>query len=159
MRKLFFLVAIIATAFTTSLFAQDSASQTPLTNLLTHYYDIKDALVAGNAGNASVSASQFLKTANAIDYKVISEGNLTALVKDATVISESNNIQKQRETFANLSANMGALAKSVKLSANPVYLAYCPMKKASWLSNDKTIKNPYYGSAMLSCGEVKETIQ
>lgn len=159
MKKLFFSVAIFATAFTSSLFAQDTPSQAPLTTLLTQYYGIKDALVAGNAANASASANQFLKTANAIDYKVISEGNLTALVKDATVISESNNIQKQRETFANLSANMGALAKSVKLSANPVYLAYCPMKKASWLSNDKAIKNPYYGSAMLSCGEVKETIQ
>jgi hypothetical protein len=29
------------------------------------------------------------------------------------------------------------------------------MKKASWLSNDKAIKNPYYGSAMLTCGNVK----
>ncbi|RYF82932.1 MAG: DUF3347 domain-containing protein, partial [Chitinophagaceae bacterium] len=36
---------------------------------------------------------------------------------------------------------------------------YCPMKKALWLSNEKAIKNPYYGSAMLTCGKVTETIE
>jgi hypothetical protein len=36
---------------------------------------------------------------------------------------------------------------------------YCPMKKSNWLSNEKTVKNPYYGSAMLTCGEVTGTIK
>lgn len=159
MKKIFFLVAFFATAFTSSLFAQDNASPSPVSNLLTQYYGIKDALVAGNSSNASGSATQFLKTANAIDYKLISEGNIATLVKDATVISESTDLKKQRETFANLSANMATLAKSMKLSAAPVYQQYCPMKKAVWLSNDKAIKNPYYGSSMLTCGQVKETIE
>jgi hypothetical protein len=53
---------------------------------------------------------------------------------------------------------MASLAKSVKLTTEPIYQAYCPMKKANWLSNDKAIKNPYYGSAMLTCGKVVETI-
>jgi hypothetical protein len=30
---------------------------------------------------------------------------------------------------------------------------------AFWLSNEKEIKNPYFGSMMLKCGSVKETIQ
>ena len=30
------------------------------------------------------------------------------------------------------------------------------MKKAAWLSSEKQIKNPYYGSSMLTCGEVTE---
>jgi hypothetical protein len=32
------------------------------------------------------------------------------------------------------------------------------MIKTHWLSSEKAIKNPYYGSAMLTCGEVTETI-
>jgi hypothetical protein len=44
-----------------------------------------------------------------------------------------------------------------------VYVAYCPMANnnegANWLSNDKEIKNPYFGDKMLRCGSVKETIQ
>ena len=53
---------------------------------------------------------------------------------------------------------MALVAKAVKLTDAPVYKAYCPMKKAYWLSAEKEIKNPYYGSAMLSCGSVMETI-
>jgi Cu(I)/Ag(I) efflux system membrane fusion protein len=32
-------------------------------------------------------------------------------------------------------------------------------KGAFWLSGEKEIKNPYFGEAMLTCGEVKEAFQ
>ncbi|MBA4058359.1 MAG: hypothetical protein C0490_26815, partial [Marivirga sp.] len=50
-----------------------------------------------------------------------------------------------------------------KLSMGILYLEYCPMANnnegAYWLSNEKEIKNPYFGDKMLKCGSVKETIQ
>ena len=156
--KLSILFVSASLFFSLTIYSQDSTQQKQLSQLLTHYYGIKDALVAGNANNASASADQFIKVANSIDYKLISEGNINTLVKDASSISESKEIAKQRQYFANFSNNMIALAKSLKLSSGPVYQAYCPMKKTNWLSNEKTIKNPYYGSAMLSCGQVVETI-
>jgi hypothetical protein len=137
----------------------DTDSNASLSQLLTSYYAIKDALVAGNTDLAATKAEDFLRAANGIDYKVISEGSINALVKDATSISETKDIKKQREQFANLSNNMIALAKAMKLSNQPVYETYCPMKKAYWLSNSKTIKNPYFGSSMLTCGKVTQTIQ
>jgi len=159
MKKIIFATAaFLATTFVQKSFAQDSTQQHQLSQLLSQYYNIKDALVAGNGNEASAKAEEFIKTANSIDYKLISEGNINALLKDATPISETKEIKKQREHFANLSNNMAALAKSVKLGAQPIYQAYCPMKKANWLSSDKEIKNPYYGSAMLTCGKVVETI-
>jgi hypothetical protein len=158
MKKIFFLIALFGGVLIQSNFAQDSAQQQQLSQLLTHYYGIKDALVAGNSAAASTSAEEFIKTANSIDYKLISEGNINALLKDATPISTSKDINKQRGHFANLSNNMVALAKSLKLGDQPIYQAYCPMKKANWLSNDKAIKNPYFGTAMLTCGNVVETI-
>ena len=158
MKKLFFLFAFFGTAFIQKSLAQDSTQQYQLSQLLTQYYGIKDALVAGNANTAALKAGAFIKTVNGIDYKLISEGNINILLKDATSISEDKDLEKQREHFAALSGNMAALAKSVKLSTTPVYQAYCPMKKAVWLSNEKAIKNPYYGSQMLTCGKVVETI-
>jgi len=140
-------------------FAQDSTKQYQLPQLLTYYYNIKNALVAGNANDAALAAASFLKTANSIDYKIISEGNINTLVKEAGTISETKDISKQRTYFANFSTNMAAVAKAIKLTDKPIYYAYCPMKKAYWLSSEKAIKNPYYGSAMLTCGEVAETIQ
>ena len=116
-------------------------------------------MVAGNAATASAKAEDFVKTLNSIDYKIISEGNVNALLKDASHISESKDIKHQREHFANFSANMFVVAKAVKLTSEPIYEVYCPMKKAYWLSSDKAIKNPYYGSSMLTCGSIKETLQ
>lgn len=138
--------------------AVDASSQKQLSQLLAFYYNIKNALVAGDAASAATNAGVFLKTVNALDYKVISEGNINILAKNAGRIAETKDLAKQRDYFANFSANMAAVGKAFKLSDQPVYLQYCPMKKASWLSSEKEIKNPYYGSTMLNCGEVKETL-
>ena len=159
MKKLLLLVALIATAFSQKSFAQESDNQTQLSQLLSSYYQVKNALIEGNSNTAALQAEEFLKTANGISNRTISEGSRNALVKDAGIISDSKDIKKQREVFANFSTNMYALAKSLKLTAEPIYYQYCPMKKAYWLSADKAVKNPYYGSAMLTCGKVTETIQ
>lgn len=160
MRKIILIVAILATVLQQNSIAQHSTIEvkTQLPQLLSSYYGIKDALVAGNSGKASASALEFVKAANGIDYKIISEGNIHALLKDAGAISETTDLKKQREQFARLSTNMITLAKAVKLGANPAYETYCPMNKTSWLSDSKTIQNPYYGHAMLTCGNVVETI-
>ena len=130
-----------------------------LSRLLSTYYNIKNALVTGDAASASANALAFVKTVNSIDYKVISEGNIHTLAGDAGKIANTKDLNKQRQYFAGFSSNMASVAKAVKLTGDAVYQQYCPMKKAVWLSSEKAIKNPYYGSSMLSCGEVSETIQ
>jgi hypothetical protein len=157
MKKIFFIVALFATAFVQQSFAQDSTKAQP-SPLLTSYYNLKDALVSSNPATAASSADEFVKALNDIDKEIVKEENRAALLSDASAISQTKDLKVQREKFATLSANMFALAKAVKLSTEPVYQQYCPMKKASWLSNNKAIKNPYYGNAMLTCGSVKETL-
>lgn len=156
LKKIFFVISIFASSLLQKTFAQDSQSQ--LSQLLTSYYSIKDALVAGNANTASASATEFLKTASSIDNKIIVQDKLNAMQKDAGAISQMKDIKHQRGHFADLSANMLALVKAAKFSSLPVYALYCPMKKSYWLSSDKTVKNPYFGSAMLTCGSVAETL-
>ena len=157
-RKIFFIVAIFATAFVQQSFAQDTKQNQP-SQLLTIYFNIKDALVAGDANTAAMQAEAFVKTLNGIDEKIINEGNRNALLTDAGHISETKEIKHQREHFASFSSNMAALAKAQKLSTQPIYVDYCPMKKSYWLSSESAIKNPYFGSAMLTCGKVTETLK
>ena len=156
MKKVFLFVTLLVVIATQSLCAQESSKKEP-GQLLSLYYDIKDALVSGNAATASTKAGDFVKVINSIDTKIVGEVSRDALLKEVTVISTSKDLKEQRVIFAPFSDNMIALAKTVKLSAEPVYLQYCPMKKASWLSSQQAIKNPYYGSAMLTCGSVKAT--
>lgn len=158
MKKIIFLAFATVSFFYSPVRAQDSVAQGKLKSLLIQYFNIKNALVAGDAESAASNAGLFINIANTMDYKVISEGNINALLNDATMISETKDLTKQRLFFSSLSANMIAIAKQLKLSDSPVYEAYCPMKKASWLSSEKEIRNPYYGSAMLTCGKVTATI-
>jgi DNA-binding transcriptional regulator WhiA len=136
----------------------DANTKQQFSQLLTSYLNMKNALVTGDANSASTNADQFLRTVNTIDFKVISEGNVHILANDAGKISAAKDLKKQREYFVTLSFNVASVAKAFKLSDKPIYVQYCPMKKASWLSSEKQIRNPYYGSSMLTCGEVTETL-
>jgi hypothetical protein len=138
--------------------ATNEYTQKQLSQLLSAYLNIKNALVTGDGGSAATNANDFLRIANTIDFKVISEGNIQVLAKDAGKISGTKDLKKQRQYFAALSTNVIAVARVIKLSSQPIYLQYCPMKDASWISTEKAIRNPYYGNTMLTCGEVKETL-
>lgn len=134
-------------------------------SLLTNYYAVKNALVGGDAAGASKAAADFVSNAKAIDAKSLTLSEQKAysavqakLLADAGAIAGTKDLVKQRTAFQSFSDNMITLSKATKPAA-PVYVAYCPMKKASWLSSEKVIKNPYYGSTMLSCGQVTDTIK
>lgn len=158
MNKILLFVVICATGFVQPTFAQNTTSTKP-SELLSSYYNIKDALVNGDADKAAENAEQFVKNINGTSAESISKSDKEALLKDANKIAATKDLKKQREYFSAFSVNMYTLAKSVKLNSESVYYQYCPMKKAYWLSSEKVVKNPYYGSAMLTCGKVTETIQ
>ena len=137
-------------------FPQDNASSS---QLLQTYFNIKNALVNDNANEASTDALKFIKLLNNNDAKIPGKNTLETLLKQATQISRTENIEKQREFFASLSTNMYDFIKAAKTNKEAVYYSYCPMKKSYWLSEYKDIKNPYYGNTMLTCGKVTEVIQ
>ncbi|MET3535329.1 DUF3347 domain-containing protein [Chryseobacterium limigenitum] len=154
-----YIITALFSLFSIISISAQSKSDAQVSKLYQNYITIKTALASDDADKTSKAASEFIKRASAIDYKVVSEGNLNVLRKDATAISDARSIAAQRETFSNLSDNMIALAKEFKLSDKSVFVQYCPMADASWLSNEKQIVNPYYGSSMLSCGSVKSEIK
>lgn len=156
--KIIVLTLIVITTIIPQGFAQGVAKDAQQKQLLTQYFQMKDALVSSNATLAASSAEAFLQIVNIIDSNIISEGNRKILAKDAKIISESKDLKKQRLHFAPLSDKIVTLAKKIKLSGAPIYEMYCPMKKANWLSDVKAVKNPYYGKSMLTCGKVVETI-
>ena len=148
-----FLLAGLALSVQPAL-AQDS---TQSSSVLTSYYGIKDALVTGKAADAALKAGEFAQALSSLDEKAPADTRNT-LAEQAKQMAKSKDIIQQRAIFTTISANMIVLAKAVRLTGDPVYQQYCPMKKSSWLSSSKAIKNPYYGNSMLTCGQVKETL-
>jgi hypothetical protein len=68
-----------------------------------------------------------------------------------------------REHFKTISRNITLLAFAARGagSEQPIHHFYCPMVKGGggdWLQAEDTLANPYYGSAMLRCGELVHTL-
>ena len=133
------------------------------------YIELKDAFVGDDSSIASRSAESLLSAMKKVDMKELSNNEAhnhwMAISKEiresATSISKISDIEKQRSHFKHLSAH---LSKGVKLFGvnQKVYEQFCPMADdnagAYWLSLEKSIKNPYYGSKMLTCGDTKTVI-
>ena len=139
-----------------------------LKTVFDNYFSVKDALVKTDAGTSSAKASELVKAIKAVEMTKLSAEEHTVWMKvmkdltsNAEKIAIAKEVSKQRETFTLLSKNMYELTK-VSKQETPVYYQHCPMynngKGANWLSKEEAVKNPYYGSKMLTCGSVQETI-
>ena len=158
-----YLVLVVLFAMT---YIYVQAQQPALNTVLTGYYNVKDALVNSDAKAAATASGNLLQSITKIDMAAIPAKDHMAFMKlqdklayDARHISESTDINHQREHFTSLSANMVSLAKQAHLSLQPVYEDYCPMKKAYWLSNDTAIQNPFFGKTMPDCGKIAATLK
>ncbi|WJJ96424.1 efflux RND transporter periplasmic adaptor subunit [Algibacter luteus] len=145
------------------------AFKSQLEQVFKAYIKLKDAFVGDDGSTANASAKTLLNAMNKVDMKQLSDHNAhnhwmtisKEITESATSISKISDIKKQRSHFKHLSAH---LSKGVKLFGvnQKVYEQFCPMadsnKGAYWLSLNEQIKNPYYGSKMLTCGDTKTVI-
>ena len=141
----------------------------PLLEVYSAYFGLKDALIANDGVTASNKAKELFKAIDKVPMdKMAAEQHtvwmkyMTKLSYDAEHIKGVTETEHQREHFSSLSKNMFEVMKVIKPSY-PVYYDHCPMyndgKGGDWISKESAIKNPFYGSQMLSCGKTVETIK
>ena len=120
------------------------------------YLKLSQALTDGD-----VSAARLASNALEAGARIVPGGN--GLATAAANVTMASSIEKQRSSFSIISNEMVALVKNSGLRSGQIYVDYCPMalndKGAYWLSSQEDIKNPYFGDAMLTCGEIKDTIK
>lgn len=140
-----------------------------LKTVFDNYFLLKDALVKTDGKTASAVSKDLLTSLNTVqmdqlpmDIHMVWMKVMKQLKEDAEHISDTQDIKHQRDHFMTLSKDMYELMK-VSKSETPIFYQFCPMansgKGANWLSRDSAIKNPYYGSQMLSCGKTVETLK
>ncbi len=158
MKKIIFTLTMLV-MFGSSYAQQDNKvefSNKSIEVVYTHYLELKNALISSDfekskqASTALVNASKESKATESV-------------LASAQDVSKSENLVSQRKAFTALSNIMTELVKKSEIKSGEIFLEYCPMANSNtggyWLSNEKTIRNPYFGSSMLSCGSVKETIK
>lgn len=138
------------------------------------YINLKDAFVLTNTKKINEQATQTLKNLKKVKLIPITIGTkkqeahkiwipaVKTITENLASLEIETNIEKQRNTFINLSKTMIHLANSFGVN-KPIYVQHCPMtndnKGANWLSSEKAIKNPYFGKKMLQCGSIKQVIE
>jgi hypothetical protein len=161
LRTLSLILALTIPALWTS--AQKSASIDKITDA---YLGVKNALAIGNGTVAENKAKELFDALSAdpakgltADQQKLFNSYADKLKYDSRHISETTTVDHQREHFASLSKNLYEVLKGLKMNTATIYMEYCPMKKAYWLSESSAIKNPYYNDKMMTtCGKVTATL-
>jgi len=163
MKKIMLMVGLVLSVSAMPHFAMSQS--TGIAPLLSKYYDVKNALGSSDAAGAAKAAGDFVALVKEVDVKTLTSTEQATfkslqskLATDAGAVAATKDLAKQRTSFQSLSQNVITLIK-VARPLKPAFVAYCPMKKAYWVSAERGIKNPYYGNSMLSCGNVTETIE
>ncbi|MEO5945418.1 MAG: DUF3347 domain-containing protein [Chitinophagaceae bacterium] len=137
--------------------------------IISNYLKLKNALTKDDSKTAATAGEAIvanLATLDANSLPAAQKKAFTDVAGDAKEHSEhiganSGKLDHQREHFAMLSKDVNDLIKTFG-AGQKLYLDFCPMyddgKGANWISETKEIKNPYYGSKMLTCGSVKKEL-
>ena len=144
--------------------------QDQLKMVFNDYIDLKNALVKEDSKSTSVNAMHLFNHLSQVDMTLLSSNSahthwmsLVGDIKSSAIsISKTSDIKMQRDYFIHLSSH---LINTVQLFGvnEKVYVEFCPMADdnngAYWLSKEEKVINPYFGSAMIECGEVKQVIE
>ena len=140
-----------------------------LKTVFDNYFIVKDAMISSDGNATSIASKELFIAINNVkmdklemDVHMVWMKVLNQIKEDAEHIADTKDIKHQRDHFTTLSKDIYALLKVAKYDV-PVYFQNCPMyndgKGANWLSKENAVKNPYYGSMMLTCGKTVETIK
>ncbi|WP_298246664.1 efflux RND transporter periplasmic adaptor subunit [uncultured Christiangramia sp.] len=130
------------------------------------YFELKNALVASDGSKAASLASELKAELENLELgtsvKMLA-AHLEKILEMLTAISKSTDLENQRDHFRILSAQIIGITRNMTNIKNELYVQHCPMANsnqgADWLSRENVVRNPYYGDAMLSCGEVTEILK
>ena len=141
--------------------------------LLNAYYALADALVNSDTAKANSSSLSLGAAAGQLKIDDIT-GDTSGTIKETvryymeTLKTSSNSllaggdIEAKRKEFEVITDGIWSLTRIVRYDGQKIYYQYCPMafdnKGAYWLSNKPEIFNPYFGSKMLNCGEIADSL-
>jgi hypothetical protein len=143
------------------------------TQLLNAYNNLKDALVASDTGKASAAALTLKTAADSLkmneikgdstgDIKLTAQTFTGTITGSAQALAAEKELKNKRKEFEMIADAMWNLTRTVRYTGQKLYWEFCPMafdnKGAYWMSFEREIKNPYFGSEMLNCGSVEDSI-
>jgi hypothetical protein len=143
--------------------------------LLNDYLELKDALVATRSEDAHQNAQGMLQQVSTLKAAIMADsmnlhpsGKLLVQLDSMhfqltrILLQDIKSCEPQRICFKYLSDNVFSFITLIHARQLHLYHQYCPLalneQGGWWLSTAAEIKNPYFGSKMLTCGELVDTL-
>ncbi|OFX88878.1 MAG: efflux transporter periplasmic adaptor subunit [Bacteroidetes bacterium GWF2_33_16] len=134
------------------------------------YLKWKDALTNDNFAEAQKMATNLKSALDKINMSLFTgdahnvwmeyQGSLNNSLEHVQHFSD---IEQLRKSFQTVSSTIIEMTNKFTPLSKTIYVQHCPMadnnKGADWLSTEKEIRNPYFGSSMLTCGEITKEIK
>jgi len=129
------------------------------------YFKIQYALSHDLLEQARLSAADFDKSLQLVDMNLLPAEIhqrwmplSTGLEQSSQKITTAKNLSEARQHFQTLSTNIIESARLFGSQTHRLLVYHCPMafdnRGADWLQNKEGTENPYFGSAMFSCGNL-----
>ena len=140
-----------------------------LSDLYEAYIPMKNAFVETDHEKVTRKADAVMEKLKKVDMELLPGEThrewleyFDPLKKALEKVMFADDIELQREGFANFNLVFYKVMKRFGLENETVYYQYCPMafgnKGAYWFSEQKEIRNPYFGEKMMKCGETREEL-
>jgi Cu(I)/Ag(I) efflux system membrane fusion protein len=139
--------------------------QFELARVWEQYLALGDALANDNPQEAQRYSGELRSAVDTVDSDSLTKRAKEEWSKEqadldvqVNKLDKSQTIESMRTEFAALSQQIGKLIRTFGLAeAGPIYELHCPMafqgKGAVWYQSSDQVRNPYYGSAMLTCAD------
>lgn len=146
------LLAAVGLLLPPALRAGDNAARMePVKSVYDHYLKIQDSLASDSLNGVAGNANAIAKAVEGDSMKMLPE----AVATQAEVLAKASDLNSARSAFKPLSNSLIKYLGDHNVPAGTYRVAYCPMARASWLQSDTSIRNPYFGRGMLTCGVFK----
>ncbi|MFH1913555.1 MAG: efflux RND transporter periplasmic adaptor subunit [Pseudomonadota bacterium] len=135
------------------------------------YEQLSEALAADDMPRARAAAETMAEALRQVDMTALGGpahnvwmAALTRMNDGLAVVREAEDIVAVRTGFEPLSVGLAEAIVSLGVQTEgPVFELFCPMAfdydGATWLQRDESIRNPYMGQAMPTCGETNQQLK
>ncbi len=146
------------------------ALQTHMRTFIEAYLAVQRALAQDDLTNAHNHAQHFLQRVVAVNVTGEAPAVQTTITADCTrlklslaALAKAATLMAARQQFDEVSrALIGMLTTYAVRPPVTLYRVHCPMafdgRGADWLQAEEQVMNPYFGAAMLHCGDIEDTL-
>lgn len=122
--------------------------------LLNEYFKIQDTLTQDSVKGVDAAAKEIVSLTSKVNAGDAQVQGLIDSVKASAQRIQGKELKAARDEFFEMSKPLLVYLNMHYSGDSEYFRFYCGMAKKGWIQSKNDLRNPYYGSEMLTCGEL-----